>query len=32
MDKSTLITETKTLKKKVNKKYEIIGESAAIKK
>jgi DNA-binding NtrC family response regulator len=30
MDKSTLVTETKILKKKVNKKYEIIGESKAI--
>ncbi|MCL3781675.1 sigma-54-dependent Fis family transcriptional regulator [Prolixibacteraceae bacterium JC049] len=30
MDKSTLITETKVLKKKVNKKYEIIGESDAV--
>jgi len=32
MDKSTLVTETKNLKKKVNKKYEIIGESDAIVK
>jgi len=32
MDKSNLITETKVLKKKVSKKYEIIGESAAIRK
>jgi len=31
MDKSTLVTETKNLKKKVSKKYEIVGESAAIK-
>lgn len=31
MDKSSLVTETKNLKKKVNKKYEIIGESGAIK-
>ena len=31
MDKSNLVTETKILKKKVNKKYEIIGESKAIK-
>jgi two-component system, NtrC family, nitrogen regulation response regulator NtrX len=31
MDKSNLVTETKILKKKVNKKYEIIGESNAIK-
>ena len=30
MDKSNLITETRVLKKKVNKKYEIIGESPAI--
>lgn len=30
MDKSTLITETKVLKKKVNRKFEIIGESEAI--
>lgn len=30
MDKSNLVTETKILKKKVNKKYEIIGESQAI--
>ncbi|HYQ58070.1 MAG TPA: sigma-54 dependent transcriptional regulator [Draconibacterium sp.] len=30
MDKSTLVTETKILKKKVNKKFEIIGESQAI--
>ena len=32
MDKSTLVNETKILKKKVGKKYEIIGESVAIKK
>ena len=32
MDKSTLVTETKKLKSKVSKKYQIIGESAAIKK
>lgn len=32
MDKSNLITETKVLKKKVNKKFEIIGESPAITK
>ncbi len=32
MDKSNLVTETKILKKKVSKKYEIVGESAAIKK
>ncbi len=30
MDKSSLVTEAKILKKKVNKKYEIIGESKAI--
>lgn len=30
MDKSNLVTETKILKKKVNKKFEIIGESKAI--
>ncbi|MCK3682569.1 sigma-54 dependent transcriptional regulator [Maribellus sp. YY47] len=30
MDKSTLVTETKILKKKVSKKYEIVGESEAI--
>ncbi|RIH66607.1 sigma-54-dependent Fis family transcriptional regulator [Mariniphaga sediminis] len=32
MDKSTLVNETKILKKKVSKKFEIIGESPAIKK
>ncbi|TKG91165.1 sigma-54-dependent Fis family transcriptional regulator [Puteibacter caeruleilacunae] len=32
MDKSNLITETKVLKRKVSKKYEIVGESEAIKK
>lgn len=32
MDKSNLITETKVLKKKVSKKYEIIGSSESIKK
>lgn len=32
MDKSTLVNETKILKKKVSKRYEIIGESPAIKK
>jgi DNA-binding NtrC family response regulator len=32
MDKSTLITQTKTLKKQVNKKFEIVGESEAIVK
>ena len=31
MDKSTLVTETKNLKKKVSKKFEIVGESDAIK-
>ncbi len=30
MDKSSLVTETKILKKKVDKKYEIIGNSEAI--
>lgn len=30
MDKSNLVTETKILKKKVNKKYDIVGESKAI--
>lgn len=30
MDRSTLVTETKTLKKKVNKSYQIIGESKEI--
>ena len=32
MDRSSLITETKVLKKKVSKKYAIIGESAPILK
>jgi two-component system, NtrC family, nitrogen regulation response regulator NtrX len=32
MDKSTLVSETKILKKKVSKKFDIIGESDAIKK
>lgn len=32
MDKSTLLTETKVLKKKVSQKYEIIGSSPAISK
>ncbi|MDX2415383.1 MAG: sigma-54 dependent transcriptional regulator [Bacteroidales bacterium] len=32
MDKSSLITETKVLKKKVSKKYAIIGESAPLMK
>lgn len=31
MDKSTLITETKVLKRKVSKTYEMVGESNAIK-
>lgn len=31
-DKTTLIQETKILKKKVNKTYDIVGESAAINK
>ncbi len=31
MDKSNLVNETKILKKKVSKKYQIIGESRAIK-
>lgn len=30
MDKSTLVEETKTLKKKVSKTYDIVGESKAI--
>jgi len=30
MDKSSLVSETKILKKKVNKKYEIVGESPAL--
>lgn len=32
MDKSTLVNETKTLRKKVSKKYDIIGNSEAITK
>jgi len=32
MDKSTLVQETKVLKKKINQKYEIVGQSKAIKK
>ncbi|MEE4286810.1 MAG: sigma-54 dependent transcriptional regulator [Mariniphaga sp.] len=32
MDKSTLVNETKILKKKVSKNFQIIGESPAIKK
>jgi DNA-binding NtrC family response regulator len=31
MDKSSLVNETKILKKKVSKKFEIVGESKAIK-
>lgn len=31
MDKTQMVTETKILKKKVNKKYEMIGESEPIK-
>lgn len=30
MDKSTLVAETKVLKKKINKSYEMIGESKAL--
>ena len=30
MDKSSLVSETRILKKKVNKKYEIVGESKAL--
>ncbi len=32
MDKSVLVTETKILKKKVSKKFEIVGKSEAIRK
>ncbi len=32
MDKSVLVTETKILKKKVSRKFEIVGESEAIRK
>ncbi len=32
MDKSNLITETKVLKRKVNKTFEMVGESAEMKK
>jgi two-component system, NtrC family, nitrogen regulation response regulator NtrX len=32
LDKSTLVSETKTLRKKVNQKYQIVGESTAITK
>src|SRR5690606_3006807 len=31
MDKSNLVSETKKLKRKVSKKYQIIGESPALK-
>lgn len=31
MDKSSLVTETRNLKKKVNRKYQIIGDSKAIR-
>ena len=31
LDKSSLVTETKTLKKKLSKKYEMVGESEALK-
>lgn len=31
MDKSNLVVETKNLKKKVNKRFEIVGESVALK-
>ena len=31
LDKSTLVTETKTLKKKLSKKYEMVGDSEALK-
>ena len=30
LDKSSLVTETKTLKKKLSKKYEMVGESPAL--
>jgi two-component system nitrogen regulation response regulator NtrX len=32
LDKTTLITETKTLKRKVNKTFEMVGESEALNK
>ena len=32
LDKSTLVTETKILRKKIDQRYEIIGESEGIKK
>lgn len=31
LDKTTLVRETKSLKKKISKKYEMVGESAAIR-
>ena len=31
LDKTTLVKETKTLKKKISKKYDIVGESTPIK-
>lgn len=31
LEKSSLVTETKTLKKKLSKKYEMVGESEALK-
>lgn len=31
LDKSSLVTETKTLKKKLSKKYEMVGESDSLK-
>ncbi len=31
LDKTSLIKETKTLRKKINRKYEMVGESAAVK-
>ncbi|MBD0254791.1 MAG: sigma-54-dependent Fis family transcriptional regulator, partial [Cytophagales bacterium] len=32
LDKSSLVTETKVLRKKISKSYDIIGESAAIRR
>jgi DNA-binding NtrC family response regulator len=32
LDKSSLVTETKVLRKKISKSYDIIGESAAVRK
>jgi two-component system nitrogen regulation response regulator NtrX len=32
LDKSTLVTETKVLKKKISKTFDIVGDSAAIRK